>query len=270
MSGRVAGKVAIVTGAGSRGPGIGNGRATAVMLAREGAHVVAVDRERSWLDETLRLVDEAGGETQPVVADVAEDSGCEAVIAAAVERWGRVDVLVNNVGVSGPPGTAVDVDLDAWDEGMRVNVKSMVLTARHAIPEMKKAGGGSIVNISSITALVGGHPALLYPTSKGAVISLTRAMAAHHGRDGIRVNCVCPGFMFTPMVQVEGMTEEMRESRRLSSLLEVEGTGWDVAAAVLWLAADESRFVTGVVLPVDAGTTAGIRMTVPHTGRGAP
>jgi NAD(P)-dependent dehydrogenase (short-subunit alcohol dehydrogenase family) len=116
--------------------------------------------------------------------------------------------------------------------------------------------------------MVGGHPALLYPTSKGAVISMTRAMAAHHGREGIRVNCICPGFMFTPMVQVEGMTDEMRESRRLSSLLEVEGTGWDVAAAVLWLAAEESRFVTGVVLPVDAGTTAGMRMTVPHTGRG--
>jgi NAD(P)-dependent dehydrogenase (short-subunit alcohol dehydrogenase family) len=115
---------------------------------------------------------------------------------------------------------------------------------------------------------MGGHPALLYPTSKGAVVSMTRAMAAHHGRDGIRVNCICAGFMYTPMVQAEGMTAEQREARRLSSLLQIEGTGWDVAEAVLWLACEESRYVTGVVLPVDAGTTAGFEMTIPHTGRG--
>ena len=268
-AGRVEGKVAIVTGAGSRAEGIGNGRAAAVLLAREGARVLLLDRESSWLAPTAALIADEGGEAATFVADVTDMADCRRSVAEAAGRWGRLDVLVNNVGVSGATGTAVDVDPEEWDLTLRVNVTSMMLMSKFAIPEMLKAGGGSIVNLSSVTALLGGHPALAYPTSKGAVIAMTRAMAAHHGRDGIRVNCICPGFMYTPMVRVEGMTDEQRERRRLSSLMpEVEGTGWDVGQAVLWLASDDSRFVTGIALPVDAGTSAGFQMPVPHTGRG--
>ena len=157
-----------------------------------------------------------------------EPTQCAAAVAATVEAWGRLDGLVNNVGVGGPPGNAVDVDIEAWDRAMRVNVTSMVLMAKYAIPEMRKLGAGAIVNIASVAGLRGGHPSLLYPTSKGAVVQLTRAMAAHHGREGIRVNCIAPGMVYTPMVYTRGMTPEQREARRRRSLLQVEGTGWDV------------------------------------------
>jgi len=134
----------------------------------------------------------------------------------------------------------------------------MMLMAKYAIPEMRKAGGGSIINIASVAGLAGGHPSLLYPTSKGAIVNLTRAMATHHGGEGIRVNCVAPGMVYTPMVYSRGMSPEIREARRERSLLKTEGTGWDVGNAVLYLAGDEARWVTGIVLPVDAGATAGI------------
>ena len=140
---------------------------------------------------------------------------------------------------------------------MRVNVTSMVLMAKYAIPEMRTLGAGAIVNIASVAGLRGGHPSLLYPTSKGAVIQLTRAMAAHHGPEGIRVNCIAPGMVYTPMVYARGMTAEQREARRRRSLLQVEGTGWDVGHGVVYLLSDAARWVTGVVLPIDAGYTAG-------------
>jgi NAD(P)-dependent dehydrogenase (short-subunit alcohol dehydrogenase family) len=150
---------------------------------------------------------------------------------------------------------------------MRINVTSMMLMAKYAIPEMRKRGSGAIVNIASVAGLTGGHPNLLYPTSKGAVVNLTRAMAAHHGEEGIRVNCIAPGMVYTPMVYSRGMTPEMREARRNRSLLKTEGTGWDVGNAVLYLASDEARWVTGIVLPVDAGATAGAsRVAVPPSG----
>jgi NAD(P)-dependent dehydrogenase (short-subunit alcohol dehydrogenase family) len=134
---------------------------------------------------------------------------------------------------------------------------SMMLMAKHAIPEMLRTGGGSIVNIGSVMGMVGLHPSLLYPVSKGAVIQMTRAMAAQHGHEGVRVNCVTPGFVYTPMVSAGGMTDEVRDARKRRGLLQTEGTAWDVAYAVLYLASDEARWVTGVVLPVDAGFTAG-------------
>jgi NAD(P)-dependent dehydrogenase (short-subunit alcohol dehydrogenase family) len=174
-----------------------------------------------------------------------------------IERWGRLDVLVNNVGIGGPPGTAVEVDPEAWERAMRVNVTSMMLMAKHAIPELLRQGGGSIINLSSVAGLQGGHPSLLYPTTKAAVIGLTRAMAAHHGPDGIRVNAVAPGMVYTPMVYSRGMSPELREARRRRSLLQTEGSGWDVGMAVVFLAGDEARWVTGIVMPVDAGATAG-------------
>lgn len=263
------GKVTIVTGAGSRAEGIGNGRAASVLLAREGARVLLLDREADWLEPTLAMIRKEGGEAEAFVGDVTELGDCRRSVEQAVGKWGRLDVLVNNVGVSGAAGTAVEVEPEEWEQTLRVNVTSMMLMSKFAIPAMVEGGGGSIVNLSSVTALLGGHPALAYPTSKGAVIAMTRAMAAHHGADGIRVNCICPGFMYTPMVNADGMALELRERRRQSSLLpQAEGTGWDVGQAVVWLASDDSRFVTGIALPVDAGTSAGFRMPVPESGTG--
>jgi NAD(P)-dependent dehydrogenase (short-subunit alcohol dehydrogenase family) len=139
---------------------------------------------------------------------------------------------------------------------MRVNLTSMVLMAKYAVPEMARAGGGAIVNLSSFAGLFGGFPSLFYPTSKGAVINLTRAMAAHHAHQGIRVNCVAPGVVYTPMVTDGGMSEELREARRNRSLLKTEGTGWDIGNGVLYLVSEQARWVSGIVLPVDAGTSA--------------
>jgi len=255
-SGRMAGKVAVVTGAGSRADGIGNGRAAALLLAREGAKVIVLDAVRDWADVTARMITEAGGTCRVVTGDVTRPEDCASAIAAATGAWGRLDVLVNNVGVLGPKGTAETVDPEAWDAAMRLNVASMMLMAKFAIPAMRDAGGGAIVNIASFAGLFGGHPNLLYPTSKGAVVNMTRAMAAQHAAERIRVNCVAPGMVYTPMVQEAGMTPEMREARRERSLLKVEGDGWDVGFAVLYLASDEARWVTGVVLPVDAGASA--------------
>ena len=254
---RLKGRVALVTGAGSRAEGIGNGRAASILMARSGATVALLDAMPDWARETARMIAEEGGESIVVEADVTKAPDCEKTVSQAVAKWGRLDILVNNVGIGGPPGNAVDVDIEAWEHAMRVNVTSMVLMAKYAIPEMRKLGAGSIVNIASVAGLRGGHPSLLYPTSKGAVVNLTRAMAAHHGGEGIRVNCIAPGMVYTPMVYSRGMNPELREARRLRSLLQVEGTGWDVGNAVRYLASDESRWVTGTILPVDAGATAG-------------
>ena len=264
-------KVAIVTGAGSRADGIGNGRATAVLLARHGAKVALLDTQMGWVERTREMIDAEGGESMVVSCDVSRPDQCEAAVEATVARWGRMDILVNNVGVSGPAGTAVDLDLAAWDQALRVNVTSMMLMARYAIPQMRRRGAGAIVNIASVAGLLGGHHALLYPTSKGAVVNMTRAMAAQHGTEGIRVNCVAPGMVYTPMVYSRGMSEQMRESRKNRSLLKTEGTGWDVAEAVLYLVSDAARWVTGVVLPVDAGATAGTgSMPVPPSPANPP
>lgn len=256
-SDRLAGRTAIVTGAGSRADGIGNGRATSILLARAGAHVVLVDENRDWAERTHRMIADEGGSALVVQGDITRLDACREIVAAAVERFGRLDILVNNVGIGGALGTAIDVDLEEWNRGLLVNVTTMMLMAKFAIPEMLKRRQGSIINIASVAGLVGGHPHLLYPTSKGAVVNMTRAMAAHHGKDGIRVNCICPGMVYTPMVYAHGMSEELREARRRRSLLQVEGTGWDVGAAALYLASDESRWVTGLIMPVDAGATAG-------------
>lgn len=249
---RLAGKVAIVTGAGSRlDDGIGNGRAAAILMAREGARVLLVDSNADAAAATGRIITGEGGTAESFVADVTRSEDCRAMVARAVERWGRLDILDNNVGISGP-GTVVDVAEEAWDRVMAVNVKGMMLASKHAIPAMAAGGGGAIVNIASISAV---RPARLtpYATSKGAVISLTKAMAVDHAPQGIRVNCVMPGPVYTPMVYAAGMSDEMRAKRQDASLLKVEGTGWDVGHAVLFLASDEARYITGVVLPVDGG-----------------
>jgi NAD(P)-dependent dehydrogenase (short-subunit alcohol dehydrogenase family) len=269
---RVAGKVAIITGAGSVAEGIGNGRAAALILARHGAKVVLLDVNEASAAETGRMVEAEGGECLVMRCDVTDPESCRAAVQATVDRWSRLDILVNNVGTARIAGDATTVDLEAWDRGMRVNVTSMVLMTRYCVPEMKKSGGGSIINISSIVGLHGGHTNLFYPTSKGAILNLTRTMAGNHGPDGIRVNCICPGFLYTPVVEAAvaisegGVPVSVRETRRNAGAIKVEGTAWDVAWGILYLASDEARFVTGVVLPIDAGVSA----VSPHFARSSP
>jgi len=247
---RLEGKVAIVTGAGSRGPGIGNGKATAILFAREGAKVLLVDRVLKRAYETLEFINAEGGEASVFTADVTNVSNCQAMVAAAVEHYGRLDILHNNVGIEST-GNVVDMNLEEWDIVMAVNLKSMALTCRFAIPQMIAGGSGAVINISSVAALrPRGNDA--YSTSKGGVIALTRAMALSHARDHVRVNCIVPGPIFTPMV-AERITKAVRERRRLATALQTEGTAWDVAWAAVYLASDEARWVTGIALPVDGG-----------------
>src|SRR5438093_834344 len=201
---RLAGKVAIVTGAGSRVPGgIGNGRATAILFARQGARVALVDTVPEWVDETLEMILSEGGQAFVIQADVTDPQACQDIVQQTIDKYQKLDILVNNVGIGGPKGTALEADPDEWDSGMRVNVKSMMLMAKFAIPEMIKSGGGAIVNLGSVAGLMSGNPNLMYTASKGAVIQMTRSMAAHHAAQGIRVNCVAPGMVHTPMVYAD-------------------------------------------------------------------
>lgn len=249
----LAGKVAIVTGAGAADEGIGNGRAASILLAEAGCAVVCVDISPSLAQHTAAMITSEGhGSATALAADVTQEEACKAIVDRAISEYGRLDILVNNVGIMGARGTVLDVDLEGWDSGMVVNVKSMVLMARYAIPAMlanapSDNGGyyrGAIINIGSVAGLRGGTPSVLYPTTKGAVVNLTRAMAYQHAPQGIRVNCVCPGMLYTPMMyagQGPLMTEEMRRARRERSLLKTEGSGWDAGAAVRFLAGEESR-----------------------------
>jgi NAD(P)-dependent dehydrogenase (short-subunit alcohol dehydrogenase family) len=249
----LAGKVAIVTGGGSAGDGIGNGRAACILLARAGAHVLVVDRDLTLAQRTVEMIADEGGDAAAVTYDVTTSEQCAAMVDEAVRRWGRLDCLDNNVGI-GSKGSVIDETEENWARVMHVNVDTMFLACKHAIPAMIRTGGGSIVNISSISAL---RPRGLtaYSVSKGAVIALTKAMAVDHGPQGIRVNCVFPGPVYTPMVYARGMTEQARDTRRRASVLGVEGTGWDIGAAVRFLLSDQARFITGQILGVDGGAT---------------
>ena len=250
--GRMEGKVAIVTGAGSSGPGIGNGKAAAVLFAREGAKVLLADQVLARAEETLELILQEGGQASAFEANVIKAEDCRRMVEAAVERYGRLDVLDNNVGIS-RRGTVVEVQEEDWDFVMAVNVKSIVLSSKYAIPKMMETGGGSIINISSIAGLRA-HSSTPYTASKAAVIGLTMSMAADHGPDGIRVNCIAPGLIFSPMVAPR-MDDDLREIRKSAAPLRTEGDSWDVGYAALYLASDESRWVNGITLPVDAGLT---------------
>lgn len=192
------GKVAIVTGAGCEGDGIGNGRAISMLLADDGCDVICLDRNLSWAETTAGMINSNPGRGKAIAAqgDVTLATDCEKAVQVALGKFGRLDVLINNVGIAGASGTAVDVDMEQWARSLEVNVSSMVLMVKYAVPAMARNEGelkGSIVNLGSVAGLKGGTPHLLYPTSKGAVVNMTRAMAAHHAKQGIRVNCVCPG-----------------------------------------------------------------------------
>lgn len=248
------GKVAIVTGGGAAGDGIGNGRAAAILLARAGANVMVVDRDLTLAERTVQMIAAEGGNAIAASYDMTSSAQCAAMVEHAVSRWGRLDCLDNNVGI-GSHGTVVEETEENWARVMHVNVDTMFLACKHAIPAMiRTAGGGAIVNISSISAL---RPRGLtaYTVSKGAVIALTKAIAVDHGADGIRANCVAPGPVYTPMVYARGMTEQARDTRRLASVLKREGTGWDIGGAVRFLLSDQARYITGQVLVVDGGAT---------------
>ncbi len=250
---RLDGKVAIVAGAGSSGPGVGNGKATSVLFAREGARVLLVDSTAQRAEETLTMIEDEGGEASVFEADVTRADDCKSMVEAAIDRYGRLDILDNIVGIF-RRGTVVEVDEEDWDLIMNINVKSIVLASKFAIPRMVESGGGSIINMSSIAGLRA-YNSTPYTTSKAAIVGLSMSMAIDHGRDNVRVNCIAPGAIYTPMV-APLISDEVRKHRREASPLGTEGTAWDVAWAAVYLASDESRWVTGTVLTVDAGVTA--------------
>jgi NAD(P)-dependent dehydrogenase (short-subunit alcohol dehydrogenase family) len=250
------GKVCIISGGGSRTEGMGTGRATACLFAREGGRVAVWDMNADAALYTVDLITKEGGEAAAFVGNVTSAADVERVVGEVVHKWGRIDVLHNNIGIGGADGrgTVVDATEESWDKIMSVNVKSVMLTGKHVIPVMAEGGGGSIINTSSISAL---RPRGLtpYTTSKGAIIALTTAMAVDHGAQRIRVNCIAPGPLFTPMAMAadDGDNPERRERRRLSSLLKIEGDAWDIAHAAVYFASDESRYVTAQTLVVDGG-----------------
>lgn len=250
----LSGKVAIIAGGGAAGDGIGNGRAAALLLASSGTKVLVVDRELALAQRTADMITKEGGTAAAHAADLTDEKQCKTTVEAAVDRYGRLDFLDNNIGISSR-GTVVDEPQATWQRMMQVNVEVMFLTSKYAIPAMiKTAGRGAIVNVSSISAL---RPRglTIYTTTKAAVIGLTRAMAVDHGKDGIRVNCICPGPVYTPMVYARGMSDQARDNRRRASTLAIEGTGWDIGNAVRFLMSDHARYITGHTLVVDGGTT---------------
>jgi NAD(P)-dependent dehydrogenase (short-subunit alcohol dehydrogenase family) len=252
-AGRLAGKVAIVTGAGAEGEAIGIGRAIAVVLAGEGARVCCVDLDPARAEATAARIRSQGGDAFAAAADVSRDADCERVVAEAAGRHGRLDVLVNNVGIS-PASKLEPFDEAVWTRVLDVNLKSVVLMCRHAVPRMAGGGGGSIVNISSIAGMRASG-ALAYGAAKAGMAQVSRDIALAYGRAGIRVNTIAPGHLLTAHIAPR-LTAELRARRRKVAPLGIEGDAWDVAAAASFLASDEARFISGVELPVDGGLTA--------------
>ncbi|MDB5670499.1 MAG: oxidoreductase [Alphaproteobacteria bacterium] len=247
---RLTGKVAIVTGAGAEGEEIGIGRAIAYVLAREGAAILCADLDGARAELTARQIREDGGRAASMAADVTAQADCQRLVEAAVEQFGKLDILVNNVGISTP--TQLDtVDLALWHKIIDTNLTSVMLMSKYAVPQMAQGGGGSIVNISSIAGMRA-MGALAYGPSKAAMAQLSREIGVLHGRQGIRVNTVAPGHVMTPHAMSK-LPAEMRETRRKVNPLALEGDAWDIALSVLFLASDEARFVNGVHLAVDGG-----------------
>jgi NAD(P)-dependent dehydrogenase (short-subunit alcohol dehydrogenase family) len=253
---RLEGKVAIVTGASGTGSGDfwGIGEAIAIRFARLGAKVLLVGRDQKNAEGALSKIKEEGGEASFFAGDVTDIDSSQRMVAAAAEAYGKLDVVVNNVGTMNPSPTSVtDVDEKFWDTVMEVNLKSVMLTSKYAISEMIKIGGGSITNISSVQGVqAGSRPSHPYAASKAGMMGLRKLMAVHYGRDNIRVNCVVVGQVHTPKVHAIA-SEEARNLRRRAAPLGTEGSGWDVAWASVFLASDEARWISGVDLLVDAG-----------------
>jgi NAD(P)-dependent dehydrogenase (short-subunit alcohol dehydrogenase family) len=249
---RLAGKVAIVTGAGFDGEFLGTGAATAILFAAEGAQVAIVDISPERAENTRRVIAEHGGQTQVIIADVTDLASCTSAVETVVRSYGGLHILINNAAISAG-GNVVDMDLEVWDRVVDINLSGVMRMSRAGIPAMRESGGGSIVNLSSIAGIRGlGSGA--YSAAKGGVQGLTSDMAYSHGREGIRVNCILPGHLFTPMGNQGDAS--IREFRRRAGMLGTEGTAWDVAWAAVFLGSDESKWITAVQLPIDAGTTA--------------
>ncbi len=251
MPGRLRDKVAVVTGAGSRGPGVGNGKAAAILFAREGARVLCVDLKAENAEETAKLIAQERGEAAVFAADVTRKTDCEAMVKAALDRWGAVDILHNNVGIESRM-SLFETSEKEWDKVMAVNLKSMLLATQAAAKPMVERGRGAIVCVSSVAALRG-HGRTAYAAAKAGVIGFVRTCAAQLAPKGVRVNAIAPGQVWTPMV--ENVGPELREKRRKASPLGTEGEGWDVGWAAVFLASDEARWVTGQTLVVDGGLT---------------
>ena len=258
-------KVAIVVGGGqTRGDTMGNGRATALVFARQGAKVVVADRDLESARETAELITKEGGEAFAQRVDITKDVECAALVEACVSRWGRVDVLHNNVGIGSHDAGPTSITDEAWDTIFDVNVKGVLHTCRHALPVMRKQESGVILNVSSIAAVcsVG---LLAYKSSKAALNALTHSLATGNGKYGIRANGIMPGLINTPMA-IESISSArgvdkaqlIADRDKRVPLRGGMGTAWDVAHAALFLASDEARFITGVILPVDGGQSARI------------
>jgi NAD(P)-dependent dehydrogenase (short-subunit alcohol dehydrogenase family) len=264
---RLANKVAMVVGAGqSPGETLGNGRATALLFAREGARVLAVDRDMAAAEDTAALIRQVGGEVQAFEADVLSEEALRLAVAECLGRWGRLDVLHNNVGISVAGGDAspTEITQEAFDRIMAVNLRGIVLACKHALPLMRKQGAGSIINISSLAA-IDNYPWVTYKASKAAVIAYTKQIAIQNAEFGIRANAILPGLMDTPMAVDTRARAWNRTRAEIAAerdakvpLRNKQGTAWDVAYAALFLASDEAGFVTGVALPVDGGASCRI------------
>jgi len=264
---RLDGKIAIVVGAGQGpGTGMGNGRATVLRFAQEGAKVLAVDRDLASAEETAGMVRKEGGVCVPFAADVTKEATLAAVMAAAREQWGRIDILHNNVGVSIAGGDAPPTEIteEAFDRICAINLRGVVMACKHVLPIMREQRAGAIINISSAAA-VENYPYVAYKATKSAMIAYTRQIAIQNAEFGIRANVILPGLMDTPMA-VDTRARAMGKSRaEVAAMRDAKvplrkrmGTAWDVANAALFLASDEANFITGVALPVDGGALARI------------
>ena len=254
---RLENKVAIVTGAGTRGEIAGTGQAASILMAREGAKVLLSDIDIDRAEETLNTIEKEGGTAKIFIGDVTSEKDCEAMVNESVKQFGKLDILFNNVG--GPGGGMVtEIEEEDWHRSIDLNMKSAIMGSKYAIPTMEKSGGGSIINVSSIDGTQAGSTRNVpYSISKAAISHLSRIMAVHHGRQNIRVNCVAPGHVYGAFPnRFKKMEDDWRELRKKAGPLGTEGTAWDVAWAVVYLASDEAKWVTGVILPVDAGVQA--------------
>ena len=261
MAKRLEDKVALVFGAGSVGPGWGNGKATAALFAREGAKVVGVDVNPAAAEETRAIIAEAGGTCHAEVADVTKSDQIRSVVDRTTQRFGRIDVLHNNVGIT-EMGGPVELSEESWHRVIDINATSIFLTCKHVLPIMEKQGKGAIVNISSIAAIrYTGYPYVAYYAAKAAVNQFTVGLALQYAAKGIRVNAIMPGLMNTPLIhqQISGQyktADEMVAARDALVPTGKMGTGWDIANAALFLASDDASYITGVCLSVDGGLHA--------------
>jgi NAD(P)-dependent dehydrogenase (short-subunit alcohol dehydrogenase family) len=266
MGDRLKGKVAIVTGAGAvigapDRPPVGNGRAAAMVFAKEGAALLAVDTHAESAEETRRMIEKEGGRCSVFLGDISRAADCKAMAENCVKAYGRIDILHNNVGI-GPRNASGILESDEadWDRVMNVNVKGLYHTCRAVLPQMLKQGSGSILNISSVGAVLHAYPKLfIYTISKSAVNTFTRCLAAEFAPKGIRVNCIMPGMIDSPPIYKEilplygGDIEKMRKDRNERVPMKHMGEPWDIAYASLFLVSDEAKYITGQVLSVDGG-----------------